>query len=87
MQQIQQSMEGQKADRLRADEARLQSQTNTQNRNRFLKTGGSELLQTNQGQDLYNRMVQSGVNPQTAFEDVKAFEQRIAQKSQPRLLQ
>lgn len=72
----------QNADEL-ANQERMQSQTNTQNRNRFLKTGGSELLQTNQGQDLYNRMVQSGVNPQTAFDDVKAFEQRIAQ-SQPK---
>ena len=78
-----QNLENQQADRLRTEQERIQSQTNTENRNRFFKTGGSELLQTNQGQDLYNRMVQSGVNPQIAFEDVKAFEQRIAQ-SQPK---
>ena len=83
MQIARQNLENQQADRLRADQKRMQSQTNTENRNRFLKTGGSELLQTDQGQNLYDRMVQSGVNPQTAFEDVKAFEQRIAQ-SQPK---
>lgn len=82
-QQLQQSMEGQKADRLRADEEREQSQTQSQNLNRFLQTGGSELLQTDQGQGLYNRMVKSGVDPVNALKNVQAFEQRIAQ-SQPK---
>ena len=82
-QQLQQSMEGQKADRLRADEEREQSQTQSQNLNRFLQTGGSELLQSDQGQSLYNRMVKSGVDPVNALKNVQAFEQRIAQ-SQPK---
>ena len=71
------------ADRLRADEEREQSQTQSQNLNRFLQTGGSELLQSDQGQSLYNRMVKSGVDPVNALKNVQAFEQRIAQ-SQPK---
>ena len=81
--QIAQNMARQKSADQLVEEERNKAQTQAQSLNRFLQTGGSELLQTNQGQDLYNRMVQSGVNPQTAFENVKAFEQRIAQ-SQPK---
>lgn len=83
MQIARQNLSRQKdADQL-AKEDREKSQTQSQNFNRFLQAGGSELLQTEQGQGIYNRMVQSGVNPQTALKNVQAFEQRIAQ-SQPK---
>jgi len=83
MAQIRQNMERQESADQLAGEERNKAEAQEQSLNRFLQTGGSELLQTDQGQGLYNRMVQSGVNPQTAFDNVKAFEQRIAQ-SQPK---
>jgi len=83
MANIRQNMARQKnADQL-AGEERNKAQTQAQSLNRFLQTGGSELLQTDQGQGLYNRMVKSGVDPLNALKKVQAFEQRIAQ-SQPK---
>jgi len=83
MAQIRQNMERQKSADQLAGEERTKSQTQSQNLNRFLQTGGSELLQTDQGQSIYNRMVRSGVDPSNALKNVQAFEQRIAQ-SQPK---
>ncbi|MFZ9080210.1 MAG: hypothetical protein ACO23H_16880 [Alphaproteobacteria bacterium] len=83
MAQIRQNMDRQNnADQL-AGQERNKAQTQAQSLNRFLQTGGSELLQTDQGQGLYNRMVKSGVDPSNALKKVQAFEQRIAQ-SQPK---
>ena len=49
----------------------------------FLKTGGSGLLQTEQGQGLFSSMVEAGLDPSDALKNIQAFEQRIAQ-SQPK---